>query len=72
MSDHDHGQDTPGTALTWGLLGDVRYRPDLEVFSAQPWLEGGYRIVAYNHDFSGTSALDLQLRGPLLGVGFAF
>ena len=50
----------------------VRYWPDLSLFSAQPWLEAGYRVVAYEHEFGSNNALNLQLRGVLPGVGFAF
>jgi hypothetical protein len=68
----DLGGLPASSKLTWGLVGDVRYWPDLSLFSAQPWLEAGYRVVAYEHEFGGNSALNLQLRGVLLGVGFAF
>src|SRR5262249_34443909 len=68
----DLGGIPAASRLTWGLVGDVRYWPDLSLFSAQPWIEAGYRVVAYDHEFGGNSALNLQLRGVLLGVGFAF
>ena len=68
----DVGGLPAGSKLTWGLVGDVRYWPDLSLFSAQPWLEAGYRVVAYQHAFDSSNTLDLQLRGVLLGVGFAF
>jgi len=68
----DIGGLPSGTSFQWGLVGDVRYWPDLSLFSAQPWLEAGYRVVTYDHEFSSSSALNLQLRGVLLGVGFAF
>ena len=68
----DLGGLPAASKLAWGLVGDVRYWPDLSLFSAQPWLEAGYRVVTYDHEFSSSSALNLQLRGVLLGVGFAF
>jgi hypothetical protein len=68
----DVGGLPAGSKLTWGLVGDVRYWPDLSLFSAQPWLEAGYRVVAYQHAFDSSNTLNLQLRGVLLGVGFAF
>src|SRR5262249_54762759 len=43
----DLGGLPAASRLTWGLVGDVRYWPDLSSFSAQPWLEAGYRLVAY-------------------------
>lgn len=68
----DVGGLPSGSKLTWGLVGDVRYWVPYSLFSSQPWLEAGYRVVAYEHDIGGNSALNLQLRGVLLGVGFAF
>src|SRR5262245_7130951 len=68
----DIGGLPSGTRFQWGLVGDVRYWPDISLFSAQPWLEAGYRVVTYEHEFGSTSAINLQLRGVLLGVGFAF
>jgi hypothetical protein len=68
----DLGGLPASSRLNWGLVGDVRYWPDLSLFSAQPWLEAGYRVVGYEHEFGSNNALNLQLRGVLLGVGFAF
>src|SRR4029077_303493 len=68
----DIGGLPTNSSLTWGLVGDVRYWVPYSLFSSQPWLEAGYRVVAYEHEFGGNSALNLQLRGVLLGVGFAF
>ena len=41
-------------------------------FGARTWLEAGYRVVAYERDFGGGNDLNLQLRGPLLALGFQF
>jgi hypothetical protein len=68
----DLGGLPAASKLNWGLVGDVRYWPDLTLFSAQPWLEAGYRVVGYEHEFGSNDSLNLQLRGVLLGVGFAF
>jgi hypothetical protein len=58
--------------LTWGIVGDARYWLGWEPFGARTWLEAGYRIVAYQRDFGGGNNLNLQLRGPLVALGFQF
>lgn len=58
--------------LTWGIVGDARYWLGWQPFGARTWLEAGYRVVAYERDFGGGNDLNLQLRGPLLGLGFLF
>jgi hypothetical protein len=63
----------PGNSqLTWGLVSDVRYRLGWAPFGSQTWLAAGYKVVAFQHDFGGGTAVDLQLRGPLLAMGFTF
>jgi hypothetical protein len=61
-----------GDRLNWSFLGDVRYWLDWSPWGTQPWLEAGYRVVGFNHDFGGGNDLALQLRGPLLAMGFGF
>ncbi len=61
-----------GHRLTWSFLGDVRYWFEWSPWSTQPWLEVGYRVVGFAHDFGAGSDLDLQLRGPLMAIGIAF
>jgi hypothetical protein len=61
-----------GSRLNWNFVGDVRYWLDWSPWGSQPWLEAGYRVVGFNHDFGGGNDLELQLRGPLLALGFAF
>ena len=58
--------------LTWNIVADACYWPGWELFGAKTWLEAGYRVLAYQHDFGGGNDLNLQLRGPLLAVGFQF
>jgi hypothetical protein len=57
---------------TWSLVGGVRYWLNWSPLHSQPWLSVGYRAV----DFRGASGPDasasLQLRGPLIGLGFTF
>jgi hypothetical protein len=58
--------------LVWGLVGDFRVAiPWTPVESVHPYAALGYRAVAF--DRSNTAGnIDLQFRGPLLGLGFEF
>jgi len=58
--------------LTWGIVADARYWLGWEPFGARTWLEAGYRVVAYERDFGNGNDLNLQLRGPLVALGFQF
>lgn len=60
------------TALTWELLGELRYFLPWEPGDAQTWLDAGYRAVALKQDIGSASSVDLVFRGPVLGLGFAF
>jgi hypothetical protein len=63
----------PGNSqLTWGLVSDVRYGLGWAPFGSQTWLAAGYKVIAFQRDFGGGKAVDLQLRGPLLALGFTF
>jgi len=68
----DIGGLPTGSKFTWGIVADARYWLGWQPFGARTWLEIGYRIVAYERDFGGGNDLNLQLRGPLLAVGFQF
>ena len=68
----DIGGLPASSRLIWGLVGDVRYWLSWEPFGSQTWLEAGYRVVAVEQDFGGGNAYDLQLRGPLVALGFTF
>jgi hypothetical protein len=68
----DIGGLPTNSRLTWGIVGDARYWLGWEPFGARTWLEAGYRIVAYQRDFGGGNDLNLQLRGPLMAMGFQF
>ena len=50
----------------------MRYWPGWELFGSQIWLAADYKVVAFRRDFGNGNAFDLQLRGPLLAVGFTF
>jgi len=57
--------------LDWGLVADVRYWLSWTPLSARTYLAAGYRVVAFDRP-SSTESVDLQLRGPLVGLGFVF
>jgi hypothetical protein len=58
--------------LIWGVLGDLRYWPEWSVWSSQPWLGLGWRIVGFDHPLKGTNQADLRLSGPTAAMGFVF
>ncbi len=59
--------------LIWGVAGDLRYWPEWSPWSTQPWLGLGWRIVAFDRDFSRTNgSIDMRLSGPTAALGFAF
>jgi hypothetical protein len=60
------------TALTWELVGELRYWLPWEPGVAKTWLDAGYRAVSLKQDFGDGNSVDLQFRGPILGLGFAF
>jgi hypothetical protein len=55
--------------LTWGLASTVRVWLPWTPFDSAPYLAMGYRVVGLDRS-SGTTEVDLQLRGPVLGLGF--
>ena len=68
----DLGGLPSGDRLNWGFVGDLRYWFESSPWGTHPWLEVGYRVVGFNHGFGRQDNLDLQLRGPLLGLGVGF
>lgn len=68
----DVGGLPASSRLTWQLVGDLRYWLTWAPFGAQTWLEAGYRVVAFDQGFGGGNDVNLQLRGPLLAMGFVF
>jgi hypothetical protein len=68
----DIGGFGASSKLIWGIVGDFRYTLPWKPLSTQPWVAVGYRVVAFDHEFAGTNAADLQFRGPLMGIGFTF
>ena len=60
------------TSLTWELIGELRYWLPWEPGIAQTYLDAGYRAVSLKQDFGAGNDVQLQFRGPILGLGFAF
>jgi hypothetical protein len=58
--------------LVWGLAGTFKVAiPWTPIESVQPYLALGYRVVAFDRSASAGN-IDLQYRGPLVGLGFVF
>jgi hypothetical protein len=57
------------SALTWGLVGDVRYWLDWHPFGTKLWLSAGYRAVGFDREFGTNGSADIQQRGPITGLG---
>ena len=57
--------------LTWGILSDLRYWTEWNPWSLKPYLALGYRVVAFDRS-PNAATIDLQLRGPVAGLGFVF
>jgi hypothetical protein len=58
--------------LDWGLVFDMRYWLSWRPLSTRPYLAAGYRVVGFDRSPSAASSVDLQMRGPLAGMGFVF
>jgi hypothetical protein len=58
--------------LIWGLVGGVRYWLSWKPWSLEPWLGAGYRALAFDRSPSADANLDMQFRGPYLGLGFVY
>jgi hypothetical protein len=68
----DIGGFGASSKLDWGLVADLRYWLSWRPWSTQPYLAAGYRIVAFDRSPGTSAEVDMQLRGPLMGMGFVF
>lgn len=68
----DIGGFGASSKIDWGLVGDVRWWLSWRPWSMKPYLAAGYRIVGIDRSPSSSANVDLQIRGPLMGMGFAF
>ena len=57
--------------LIWGLVGTARVWLPLKLFSTEPYVAAGYRVVAFDRS-NASDSVDLQFRGPMVGAGFVF
>jgi hypothetical protein len=67
----DIGGFDASSKLVWGLVGGVKYWLPWTPWSLHPWLEAGYRVIAFDRG-DADGQLDLQFRGPLGGMGVRF
>jgi hypothetical protein len=68
----DIGGFGASSALVWGLAGTFKVAiPWTPIESLHPYLALGYRVVDFDRSDSAGN-IDLQYRGPLLGLGFVF
>jgi len=68
----DIGGFGASSKIDWGLVGDVRWWLSWRPWSTEPYLSAGYRAVGFERSPSTNVEMDLQLRGPLMGMGFVF
>jgi hypothetical protein len=57
--------------LIWGLASTTRVWLPWEPFSTRPYVAAGYRVVAFDRSNSD-DRVEMQYRGPVLGLGFTF
>ena len=57
--------------LAWAIRGDLRWWTGWSPWSSKSYVAAGYRVVAFDRSPSAGD-VDLQYRGPLIGVGFVF
>lgn len=68
----DIGGFDAGSELSWNLVTDLRYWPNLTILSAQPYVALGYRALGFKRSANAGNELDIQFRGPLGSAGFVF
>lgn len=71
----DVGGFGAGSEFTWNAQGIVDYRLPWKLGHADVMLALGYRAIDFDRDTGAGGKkrkLDMNMRGPLLGVGFAF
>jgi hypothetical protein len=61
-----------GSDLAWGILSWFRYWPSWRPGGTDPWLGVGYRVLDFDREASSQASVDLQVRGPQVGVGLRF
>ncbi len=57
--------------LDWSLVGDLRYWLSWRPLSTRTYVAAGYRVVGFDRS-PDAARVDMQLRGPLMGMGFVF
>lgn len=67
----DIGGFGASSELIWGLVSEVRYWMSWSPWGSQTYLTAGYRALAFDRT-NAAGDIDLQYRGPMIGVGFLF
>jgi hypothetical protein len=57
--------------LIWGLSGAVKYWLPWKPMDVDLYLNAGYRVISFDRG-SSSDNVDLQMRGPTVGLGFVF
>jgi len=72
----DVGGFGAGTRRTWQLVSMLRYRLPWEPCSRPIWASAGYHVIDFEergHEVGGRETkIDLQFRGPILGLAMQF
>jgi hypothetical protein len=71
----DIGGFGAGSQLAWSMVSTLIYRLPWTIFSAPLFLGAGYRVIDFDYDDDSgrvKKELDLNFRGPLLGLGTRF
>jgi hypothetical protein len=67
----DIGGFGAGSDLAWSLVSNFMYDLPWHPYDARTWFAVGYKVLAYKYD-TGNANIDLQYRGPAVGLGAAF
>jgi len=67
----DIGGFGAGSDLAWSLVSGFRYDLPWHPWDSQTWFSIGYKMLAYDYD-KGNANIDVQYRGPAVGLGTAF
>jgi hypothetical protein len=67
----DIGGFGAGSDLAWSLVSSLMYDLPWHPCDAQTWFSIGYKVLAYDYD-TGNAKIDVQYRGPAVGLGAAF
>jgi hypothetical protein len=67
----DIGGFGASSQLIWGIVTMIRVSLPWEPFSTRPYVAAGYRVVDFDRS-NRDDGVDLQFRGPIIGLGFTY